>query len=374
MKVHQTIFSLILFAAFAATTQIAVAQKQSFPSDSYKCFTGTVAGKPVQVYLTSLEGRINGWYSSDNNRDQIPLSFAPQYSNDSIFVLSEWSAGDGNTADTTLWYCGFYEGVLTGETTQTGRQDASVNQIRLKEDYPAGTYPFAIKSFSNTYDAFAGKDATPQWECDYVYPVCTKEDPNGKWINSQIKGLLQGDPNLDFDQIIAKTVRQRLKEYRTDMEGMDSDMYGPSTKYQSMLQIYIDFNKNDYLIFNTDIYDFMGGAHGNYADLYTCYDVRHKKQLPLADLLIADSITLQKLIEGQYRLDNHLKEGEELTALYDHQIPTTKNFYFNTIGVAFIYNPYEIAPYVLGTIKVLIPYKKLSPYLNPEFKSRMQVQ
>lgn len=358
---------LILVCCFVFNKSIA--QKGPFPYNAYKCFTGQIGGQPVHVYLKSNGGRVNGWYTYDDyHRDPTPIRYSGQ-SADSQLVLTEGAKADNDSTPLAQWQVVYQDSMLIGswisaDTTKT-------DSIKLKENYPAGTYPFSIQVFNHTYDAFPGKDSTPQWETTYVYPTASSKDSNASWINHQVKILLNGDISQPFDSIIRRQVNDGLQQYRKDMQGSIGEDYSPSMNYESFFQIDIDYNKDDYLILPTTVYAYTGGAHGNYATMYACYDVRHKKRLHLSDILTIDSTTLQQLIETQYRQNNHLNPEDSMTDIYDNRLPVTDNFYFNDIGLNFVYNPYEVAPYARGIVEVFIPYEKLDKYLSPDFKKRI---
>ena len=40
----------------------------------------------------------------------------------------------------------------------------------------------------------------------------------------------------------------------------------------------------------------------------------------------------------------------------------------NDETITFVYNPYEIAPYAVGSIELVITYNEVSQILNPSFK------
>ncbi len=44
------------------------------------------------------------------------------------------------------------------------------------------------------------------------------------------------------------------------------------------------------------------------------------------------------------------------------------NFGLGKDAVEFVYNPYEIAPYSMGIIRVKVPYENLKAYINKDFK------
>ena len=45
-----------------------------------------------------------------------------------------------------------------------------------------------------------------------------------------------------------------------------------------------------------------------------------------------------------------------------------ENYIITDDKVTFIFNPYEIAPYALGSIELIITYSEVSQILNPSFK------
>lgn len=369
----KNILILSLFIACFSIPYQSKAQKALFPYNAYKCFTGTIGAQPAHVYLRSDGGRVNGWYSLDSrHNDPAFVRYDNQKSSGSSLILTEGTVASDGSIPLFEWQVVYRDGMLTGQ--RKSADQGKTEQVKLREDYPAGTYPFTIRIFNHTYDAFPQRDSTPQWETTYVYPVTTLKNANATWIDNQIKILLKGYIAQSFDSIIHQKVRAELQQYRKDMQGMLTTDYTPSMNYESSFRIDIDYNKENYLVLPTTIYEFAGGAHGNYATLYACYDVLNKKRLQVGDIFKADSATLQQLIESQYRIDNHLKPNDDLTDIYDNTLPLTDNFYFNDIGVCFAYNPYEVAPYARGIIEVLIPYEKLGKYLKPDFKKRMSLQ
>jgi hypothetical protein len=46
----------------------------------------------------------------------------------------------------------------------------------------------------------------------------------------------------------------------------------------------------------------------------------------------------------------------------------SENFILNDETITFVYNPYEIAPYAVGSIELIITYSEVSKILNPLFK------
>lgn len=95
----------------------------------------------------------------------------------------------------------------------------------------------------------------------------------------------------------------------------------------------------------------------------------------LNDVVKIDSNALQTLLEKNLRKLYNIKPQEKISSvLFDDFLKANHNFYFNSNGLAFLYNPYEVASYAQGQIVVLIPFAELRPYLVPDFSSRMRLK
>jgi hypothetical protein len=74
-------------------------------------------------------------------------------------------------------------------------------------------------------------------------------------------------------------------------------------------------------------------------------------------------------------LEEHLRMAYDIPAgaplngeagiLFDKHLALTKNFYVTGKGVGFIYNPYEVAPYVVGEIELYVPFSEITDILKP---------
>jgi hypothetical protein len=115
------------------------------------------------------------------------------------------------------------------------------------------------------------------------------------------------------------------------------------------------------------VYEFTGGAHGNYGIVYSVYDLPSRRQVTYQQLFKTgiENALLQLLLE--YAKRNYgLAPAQKLTdgGFFEDFLPVTDNFYLTNKTVTFCYTPYEVAPYAMGMISVTIPYEKLRPLLN----------
>ncbi|WP_304344039.1 RsiV family protein [Chryseobacterium koreense] len=118
---------------------------------------------------------------------------------------------------------------------------------------------------------------------------------------------------------------------------------------------------------------FTGGAHGYYYECYKVFDLKNKKTIQLADVLVAPESDIWKraLWDNFIKNDSGKGQGEMLLV---KEISPNNNFYFNEDYLYFLYNQYEIAAYAAGTILIKIPVSDVKVMLKPEFKERMGIK
>lgn len=237
------------------------------------------------------------------------------------------------------------------------------------------TMPYVMQSYHEKQRAFANTNDSVYAEISEQFPVFTGKTSEAYWLNGQVKKILDIDSNLSFQQGIQKINAAYFNDYTKTMNSFKEEGNNPSFNYQSYEEITVTYNNNGYLILYSEVYDYSGGAHGNHGAFAVCLDLKNKKRLQLSDLLTTDSVTLQHLIEKQFRKDYELKPNEPLTQiLFEDKLPANDNFYFDEEGIGFRYTPYEVAPYAAGIIDVKLSYKELAPYLNKLFKHRMKIE
>jgi hypothetical protein len=109
--------------------------------------------------------------------------------------------------------------------------------------------------------------------------------------------------------------------------------------------------------------DYMGGAHPNSSFSYLNYDRHTRAVLNLDSLLKPNTYAkLEAIAEHIFRKNEGLKPDQSLadTYFFDKDVfRLNSNFTLTKEGIEFLYNPYEIKPYVAGTTKLLIPYNSI---------------
>ena len=117
---------------------------------------------------------------------------------------------------------------------------------------------------------------------------------------------------------------------------------------------------------------YEGGAHGINQLITFNFDLTTGKLITLSDVFAPGyekqlKSTLLKALKSKTGL-NSMNELKDAGYLYSMDIFPSENFILNDETITFVYNPYEIAPYAVGSIELIITYSEVSKILNPSFK------
>lgn len=376
-KMKKVLLSLLALTAFQpiglAQAPSAKNKDASLAGNYYKYFTGTIAGQPVTAQIQSVNGKLSGSYEYEKYPGPLMLTYINNQAAGDSIILGEDVDEDASQKNYPIWKYTFANDRISGTWYSADRK--KTYPIAMKESYPQGVMRFTYRYSDTTAAAFPGKENTPSCEIEYAYPVAAKGNAPVCWLNKKIKSLLGIDTTSSFKQGVEKAEKNYIENYLENIgpdSGEDKSSIG---NWQNNTCVSVQYNAGGYVVLNADLYDYSGGAHGNPGSVHFCYDTRNIKELQLADITTADSLTVQHLLEEQFRKDNSLNSADSLTGiLFDNYLPPNKNFSFDRTGIYFTYNPYEVAPYVRGIFTVFIPFDKLKGKLNEEFKKRMNIK
>ncbi|QNK64736.1 DUF3298 domain-containing protein [Pedobacter sp. PAMC26386] len=348
-----------------------VVVQQHLPKNFYKRFQGIVGDQNVTINLSRIGNTFTG--TLDYNDKQVNLTTDTIITQDSIILKESGLANhyeDDYTPEAKLhlkWTGTAFSGLRVG--------DKQKSSIHLEEKYPDGSYTFNIAGYSDSLKAFPKKKNSPLAVIEYEYLMPSGHTPPEQWLDEQIKKILEVPKKSSSWAAGIKTDADNyLSAYKTEIKGLGTEVSGPdyTLNYYRTQNLYLQYNDNGYAIIKYFINSYSGGAHNNYATSMHCFDVKNQKRLLLSDVIAIDSISLQKLVEKNFRIQYKVKSEEALTTqLFEDHLAANDNFFFNAAGISFLYNPYEVASYAQGQIVVQISYKDLKKYLNPVFAKRI---
>jgi hypothetical protein len=140
-----------------------------------------------------------------------------------------------------------------------------------------------------------------------------------------------------------------------------------SWKDKTLIKLYATTKKSFTLaIIN---YNYSGGAHANQTVEYENYFIESGKNIEMKDLFVSGYLKKLKQIANRfYRESNNLSTKESLTKIgwYGDNFVLSDNFAITTKGLEFLYNPYEIKPYIAGITTFLLPNNRIRSIMKSD--------
>ena len=298
-----------------------------------------------------------------------------------------------------VYYRDINQNLNTFNVTKAGELDegnisaVSYDNKTLEGNFPSIAYPFVAKIDGKEMTFKAAKTpVTGAKIIEYTYSnVSPESSTNGQRVfqfktaifalNNENKlesiDKINLDINKDFaitdastfnDQAKLLTAQSLISNKMTSLydEWVESDYISQIESYSS--QFGIDFLSEKFVSINQLVYEYTGGAHGNYATVNSVYSLENGNKLKIEDLIIdLKSANLIKLI-----VDKLVKiEGRDANSYFglDEISLENNNFYLTSKGLVFTWGIYEIGPYAIGETRVLIPTEEIKPYLKDEYKA-----
>lgn len=326
-----------------------------------------------------------------NNYDVVYLvSDAGEYINSEIAQNENGNFG-------VIYYRDINQNLNTFNVTKAGELDegnisaVSYDNKTLEGNFPSIAYPFVAKIDGKEMTFKAAKTpVTGAKIIEYTYSNVSpkSDDPRVFQFKTAIFALnndsksanidkINLDINKDFgitdvstfnDPTKLLTAQSLISNKMTPIydEWVKSDYISHIENYSS--QFGIDYLSEKVVSINQLVYEYTGGAHGNYATVNSVYSLENGNKLKIEDLIIdLKSADLIKLI-----VDKLVKiEGRDANSYFglDEISLENNNFYLTSKGLVFTWGIYEIGPYAIGETRVLIPTEEIKPYLKDEYKT-----
>ncbi len=232
-------------------------------------------------------------------------------------------------------------------------QDTNANESRL--DYVYETFELASDS-TFPIDSVNKLDST---QMDYAtyrinYPKFNQKNIQDFVLKSQL-----GEESLTPEQ----AAHQFIDEY----ENFKKSYFSPSPwvhKSENKVMHLTDA----YLGLKIDNYHYTGGAHGNYYTLYKHFQLQDNSEFAMEDLIKTSAfdaflqVAEQHFWENERALNQDLRE--DLYFFENDVFSLPNNFSFESDSLLFLYNIYEIKPYVFGQTAFKIPYQEIESFLT----------
>lgn len=212
-------------------------------------------------------------------------------------------------------------------------------------------------------------------DLQFVYPVDFNDKKVLTVIQNQFIGSFFGEDyiNLTPQQAAEKFKSDYLaeyknveKEYLIDKAQTDVEEPAPDSWYSRFLtkNIQIKFNKNDLLgyLVSDEIYK-------NY--IYRLLNLTNGEFLTEKDIFLEDDYQteLGSLLTAELMKQNKVSSPDKLVDLGYFgavELLPNDNFMISEKGITYLYNRYEIASDLCGSVEIFVPYESLAYLLNPK--------
>lgn len=174
-------------------------------------------------------------------------------------------------------------------------------------------------------------------------------------IGSMVMGENDGDSSIERLDTALIELEEEFRDFLDDMD------YGaPDWFIESMTQI--TYSDSSYLGLSMSNFTFTGGAHPNTFVSLKIFDKSSGKELKL-EQLVKNSNSLKKLVEKKFRSELEISPNASLNEkgfwFEDDKFILPNNIGISNDGFVFYYNPYEIAPYAMGPVDILLPFDEV---------------
>ena len=341
------IFTLLLIAG---GINIALAQK-SKPAPAITRFyklTGTIDKYPITFIIHRKGDDFFGSYYYNITEEPIEL-FGVLQKDGSLRL----ACNDRETGDMTEEFTGkFKDSSFSGTWMHKGKtlpfQVKRGNTDGLNFDYVITKGSRSLK-IGQGY----GRDAI-SYEAAAVCPTASSTHPAAKLIREKIFEA--------FGYASTNTIGEAMLADKKDVLSQGGEI----EKYGVAVEISIVYWSKQLLTLSIYNWEDNGGAHGNYTIKYINIDLANNTE---AGGLFNECDQRAAVVDRKLReYFNVSKDTKISDFLLVDSLPPANNCIITTKGITYSYDPYEIAPYAAGQIKLYIPYKELNGCLTEEFK------
>ena len=177
------------------------------------------------------------------------------------------------------------------------------------------------------------------------YPVIenAKVYPYLGQINERYKKIAE---DYFESSLACKDTAKELYEYRKDY----------FTHFAFELTYTVGINRDGYLSFTNEYYEYTGGAHPNTSFASESYDLKAEKMLVLTEILKPD---VQEKVRSTFTpyLEEIFPDYFETSwgGYFEDDLPNVR-FVLKDTSLELYFNAYDVGPYVMGAPRVEIPY------------------
>lgn len=234
---------------------------------------------------------------------------------------------------------------------------------------------WVIDTLSLQKEVFLNNDSTKgglKLNLEFCFPVKYTNDSILKDVQSYFVESFTNDenntykkmsPTEAFEAFAAKNIAESI-ELGNDAKEDGIDF----SEYYKTVQTSVSNITPIFITGCTQTTQYSGGAHDSQYVNYFNVDISTGKLITLDSLFKKESASQLVPLINQVLAITKNPNGDNITLLDTDSVQPSNNFYFNSDGIVFVYNRYDIAPNSDGLIEVAIGYDKIKDLIFNPYK------
>lgn len=257
---------------------------------------------------------------------------------------------------------------------------AGVSPVDEAQPVAGGPPAFQLRTLERT----AGECAETSGSCARFlarYPVITggvrrpvQEAVNNALVRTVARGVVidgdEGEAPFAVPETLEAAADEFLASWREARAELPAEAMGPG-QWSDERRMHVIYADHRVLSVELATFSYTAGAHPNTFIHLESYDLATGNPLALADLVAAGAEPrLEELGEKAFRRQRQVPETASLEAagfwFEDDRFRLNDNFAVTGAGLTFLFNPYEVAPYVFGPTRITVLWSELGDLLRPD--------
>lgn len=182
-------------------------------------------------------------------------------------------------------------------------------------------------------------------------------------IQQQLLDTIEGAPSdTAGTKSLASFADSFIQDYQQDANNF--------TSWQLERSVRITYNTNTLLTLLIEEFGSTGGAHPFNGSRFIVLNLADGNQVTLDDLMnpgyeAALNVEGEQAFREARQLAEHSSLEEDGFNFANNAFVLNDNYGVNKEGLSFIFNSYEVAPYVMGPTELTIPYEDIRSLIRP---------
>jgi len=192
-----------------------------------------------------------------------------------------------------------------------------------------------------------------------------------KTINTALEEELIALLSFD-DEFEITSIADALSSFKKGYIELQQIYDDEPTAWEAKIEGAISYEDDHFVTIVLDSYLFTGGAHGYSSKQFLNFD--KKKGVELENLELFNNVEeFKTFAEEVFRRNENIPIGKSINhtgfMFEQDSFYLPENIGFTEKGIKLLYNPYEVASYLDGTIELVLPHSEVKKYLAKKPKS-----